>query len=190
MAKATMQKWQRDWFLSELDKKYDNEITAQELKLKSIIADATEKAEKNLAKKIGADKVIKELEEALEIATQKMSKAARFFRSTNYAKKDDVSYKFRENTFSITGGYGSNKILPDDCWEQVRSWASKFAEAQVDKTPEGKQLKILRDNKHAGKKAIMEAGSPDELKTKLNENVKCIGQTWDNSVKALPSVHN
>ena len=100
MAKATMQKWQRDWFLSELDKKYDNEITAQELKLKSIIADATEKAEKNLAKKIGADKIIKELEEALEIATQKMSKAARFFRSTNYAKKDDVNYKFREHTFS------------------------------------------------------------------------------------------
>ena len=186
MAKQ-MQKWQRDWFLRELNEKYDSSINTQELKLKSLLANATEKAEKNLAKKIGADKVIKELEQAIELCTQKMSKAARFFRSTNYAKKEDVSSKFRENSFRIGGGYSSNTILPDDCWEQVRNWASRFAEEEIEKTPEGKRLKILKDNKHAGKKALMEAGSPDELRRILNNNVKCIGQTWDNQVKALPS---
>ena len=37
MSKTSMQKWQRDWFLKELDTKYDNLIQTQELKLKSIL---------------------------------------------------------------------------------------------------------------------------------------------------------
>ena len=48
MAKAIMQKWQRDWFKKELDRQYDPLIDAAELKLKSIEADAVEIAEKNL----------------------------------------------------------------------------------------------------------------------------------------------
>ena len=36
MAKATMQKWQRDWFKSELNRQYDPLIQAADLKLKSI----------------------------------------------------------------------------------------------------------------------------------------------------------
>ena len=46
MAKATMQKWQRDWFKKELDRQYDPLIDAAELKLKSIEAEAVEIAEK------------------------------------------------------------------------------------------------------------------------------------------------
>ena len=186
MSKTSMQKWQRDWFLKELDTKYDNLIQTQELKLKSILTDATERAEKNLAKKIGADKVIKELEKAAEIFTQKMSKAARFFRSTSYAKVKDVNYKFKERTYDPFS-YGGSRVSPSDCWEQVREWASKYAQAEIEKTVEGKKLKLLKDNKHAGKKLIMEAGSPEELKVSLNNNVKSIGQSWNTEVKALPS---
>ena len=81
-----MQKWQRDWFKKELDRQYDPLIDAAELKLKSIEADAVEIAEKNLADEIGATPIIKELQEAIETVKSKMSKAARFFRTSKVAK--------------------------------------------------------------------------------------------------------
>ena len=46
MTKSTMQKWQRDHFVSELNRNYDPLISAAELKLKSIEAEAIEIAEK------------------------------------------------------------------------------------------------------------------------------------------------
>ena len=111
MAKATMQKWQRDHFVSELNRNYDPLINAAELKLKSIEAEAIEIAEKNLADDIGATPIINELEEAMETLKQKMSKAARFFNKTKHAKKD-ISYKFKEKDFSLFG-YNSTRITPD-----------------------------------------------------------------------------
>jgi len=138
MAKATMQKWQRDHFVSELNRNYDPLINAAELKLKSIEAEAIEIAEKNLADDIGATPIIQELEEAIENVKSKMSKAARFFRTSKVAKKREVNYKFQEKDFGLSS-YG-NKITPDDCWEQIREWAGDFARAKIKKTPEGKVL--------------------------------------------------
>jgi hypothetical protein len=66
MAKSTMQKWQRDHFVKELNRNYDPLINAAELKLKSIEAEAIEIAEKNLADDIGATPIIEELQEAIE----------------------------------------------------------------------------------------------------------------------------
>jgi len=190
MAKATMQKWQRDHFVSELDRNYDPLIRAAELKLKKIEADAVEIAEKNLADEIGATPIIEELETAIEVLKQKMSKAAKFFANTKQAKKSEVSYKFREKEFSIWG-YGTNRITPDDCWEQIRDWASEFAKAQIRKTPEGKLLATLEDNKRASYKEIMEAGSPDSLKQKLQTNLQKDGLSWNKEVQALPMpTHN
>ena len=117
MAKATMQKWQRDWFVSELNELYNPQIQAAELKLKSIEAEAIEIAEKNLADEIGATPIIEELQEAINIVKQKMSKAARFFNKTKQAKKD-INYKFKEKDFDLFG-YGSSRITPDDCWGQI-----------------------------------------------------------------------
>ena len=114
-----MQKWQRDHFVSELNRNYDPLINAAELKLKSIEAEAIEIAEKNLADDIGATPIIQELEEAIENVKSKMSKAARFFRTSKVAKKREVNYKFQEKDFGLSS-YG-NKITPDDCWEQLRS---------------------------------------------------------------------
>jgi hypothetical protein len=184
MAKATMQKWQRDHFVSELNRNYDPLINAAELKLKSIEAEAIEIAEKNLADDIGATPIIQELEEAIENVKSKMSKAARFFRTSKVAKKREVNYKFQEKDFGLSS-YG-NKITPDDCWEQIREWAGDFARAKIKKTPEGKILATLEENKRASYKEIMEAGSPDSLKTKLHNNLQKDGLSWNREVKALP----
>jgi hypothetical protein len=181
MAKATMQKWQRDHFVSELNRNYDPLINAAELKLKSIEAEAIE-----LADDIGATPIITELEEAMETLKQKMSKAARFFNKTKHAKKD-ISYKFKEKDFSLFG-YNSTRITPDDCWEQIRDWAGDFAREKIKQTPEGKILATLEENKRASYKEIMEAGSPDSLKQKLHTNLQKDGLSWNREVKALPPI--
>jgi hypothetical protein len=140
---------------------------------------------KNLADEIGATPIIEELQEAIDNVKTKMSKAARFFRTSKVAKKKDVNYKFQEKEFSIRG-YGSTQILPDDCWEQIREWAGDFARQQINKTPEGKALKILEDNKRVSLKDIMEAGSPADLRAKLQNNLKKDGLSWNKDQKALP----
>jgi|TARA_R100001015_G_C4499217_1_gene74294 hypothetical protein len=187
MAKATMQKWQRDWFVKELDRDYDPLIQAAQLKIRSLEAEAVEIAEKNLADEIGATPIIEELEKAIENVKTKMSKAARFFRTSKVARKKEVNYKFREKEFDIDG-YRSNSITPDDCWEQIREWAGDLARKQIEKTPEGKALKILEDNKRVSLKDIMEAGSPADLRDKLQSNLKKDGLTWTKDQKALPPI--
>ena len=184
MTKAMMQKWQRDWFVKELDRDYDPMIQAAQLKIRSLEAEAVEVAEKNLADEIGATPIIEELQEAIENVKSKMSKAARFFRTSKVAKKKEVNYKFQEKDFGLSS-YG-NKITPEDCWEQIRDWAGDFARKQIEKTPEGKALKILEDNKRISLKDIMEAGSPADLRDKLQANLKNDGLTWNKQQKALP----
>ena len=176
-----MQKWQRDHFVSELNLKYDPLITAASLKLKSIEAEAIEIAEKNLADDIGATPIIEELQQAIENVKQKMSKAARFFNKTKHAKRD-INYKFKEKDFDLFG--------PDDCWEQIRDWAGDFAREKIKKTPEGKILAALEENKRASYKEIMEAGSPDTLKEKLQSNLQKDNLSWHQEAKALPPVNN
>ena len=186
MTKAMMQKWQRDWFTKELDRDYDPLIQAAQLKIRSLEAEAVEVAEKNLADEIGATPIIEELQEAIENVKSKMSKAARFFRTSKVAKKKEVNYKFQEKDFGLSS-YG-NKITPEDCWEQIRDWAGDFARKQIEKTPEGKALKILEDNKRISLKDIMEAGSPADLRDKLQSNLKKDGLTWSKEQKALPPI--
>ena len=188
MAKATMQKWQRDHFVSELNRNYDPLIRSAELKLKSIEAEAIEIAEKNLADEIGATPIIKELEEAIEVVKGVMSKAARFFAKTKQGKKD-INYKFKEKDFNLFG-YSGNYITPDDCWEQIRDWAGDLAREQIKKTPEGSLLATLEANKRASYKEIMEAGSPDSLKQTLQTNLQKDGLTWHQEVKALPNINH
>jgi len=184
MSKPMMQKWQRDWFVKELDRDYNPLIQAAELKIKSLEAEAIEVAEKNLADEIGATPIIKELQLAIDTVKSKMSKAARFFNKTKQAKKD-INYKFKEKDFTL-GGYSSTQITPEDCWEQIRDWAGDLARQQINKTKEGKALKILEDNKRISLKDIMEAGSPADLRDKLQANLKNDGLTWTKEQKALP----
>ena len=185
MTKSTMQKWQRDHFVSELNETYNPLIQAAELKIKHKEAEAIEVAEKNLADEIGATPIIEELQLAIDNVKSKMSKAARFFSKTKQAKKD-INYKFKEKDFGLSS-YG-HRITPEDCWEQVRDWASDLARQQIQKTPEGKALKMLEDNKKVSYKEIMEAGSPDSLRQKLDTNLKKDGLSWSKEVKALPPI--
>ena len=185
MSKPLMQKWQRDHFVSELNETYNPLIQAAELKIKALEAEAIEVAEKNLADEIGATPIIEELQLAIDTVKSKMSKAARFFSTSKVAKKKDINYKFKEKNFSL-GGYSSNQITPEDCWEQIRDWAGDLARKQIEKTEEGRALKILEDNKKVSYKEIMEAGSPDSLKDKLQNNLKKDGLSWSKEVKALP----
>ena len=187
MTKAMMQKWQRDWFVKELDRDYNPLIQAAELKIKSLEAEAIEVAEKNLADDIGATPIIEELQQAIDTVKSKMSKAARFFSTSKVAKKKDINYKFKEKDFTL-GGYSSTQITPEDCWEQIRDWAGDLARKQIEKTEEGRALKILEDNKRISLKDIMEAGSPDSLKQKLDTNLKKDGLSWSKQVKALPPI--
>ena len=184
MTKAMMQKWQRDWFTKELDRDYNPLIQAAELKIKALEAEAIEVAEKNLADDIGATPIIEELQLAMDTFKSKMSKAARFFSKTKHGKKD-INYKFKEKEYDIFA-YGSSRISPDDCWEQIREWAGDFARAKIKKTPEGKILATLEENKRASYKEVMEAGSPDSLKDKLHNNLQKDGLSWNREVKALP----
>ena len=185
MSKPVMQKWQRDHFVSELNETYNPLIQAAELKIKALEAEAIEVAEKNLADEIGATPIIEELQLAIDNVKSKMSKAARFFSKTKQAKKD-INYKFKEKDFGLSS-YG-HRITPEDCWEQVRDWASDLARQQIQKTPEGKALKMLEDNKKVSYKEIMEAGCPDNLKQKLDTNLKKDGLSWSKEVKALPPI--
>ena len=180
-----MQKWQRDHFVRELDRKYAPLLETASLKLKAIEAEAIEIAEKNLADEIGATPIIQELQQAIENYISKMSKAARFFCKAGNRKGQDVSYKFEEKKFSI-GGYSSTYITVEDCWEQVRDWASSLAREKISKTPEGAILKQLEDNKRASYREIMEAGSPDSLKGILENNLQKDGLGWKQETKALP----
>tara|TARA_R110002012_G_scaffold176471_1_gene341376 strand:- start:24 stop:599 length:576 start_codon:yes stop_codon:yes gene_type:complete len=186
MTKSTMQKWQRDHFVSELNETYNPLIQAAELKIKALEAEAIEVAEKNLADEIGATPIIQELQLAIDTVKSKMSKAARFFNKTKHAKKD-INYKFKEKDFTL-GGYSSHQITPEDCWEQIRDWAGEYARQQINKTKEGKILKMLEDNKKVSYKEIMEAGSPDSLRQKLDTNLKKDGLSWSKQVKALPPI--
>ena len=59
---AEMKVYQREHFERKIRDLLSPEIEKEEMLLSSTIADMTESAEKNLAKKIGADKIINELE--------------------------------------------------------------------------------------------------------------------------------
>ena len=183
MATNGMQKWQRDHFVGEINDSYSPLIQHQELMLKSLIGEATEKATKKLAIKIGADKVINELEDAFNLYETKQAKARLFFNKTSYAKKHGINYDLEKDR-------DRDKLTPEMCRDQVREWASELAKIECEKTPEGKKLKILLDNKHEAKRLILEANAPDQLKVALNKNYVKVGLVWNREVKALPSVHN
>ena len=133
--------------LEHLKKRMNSEIDAlldqAQLSVKSIVADLTESAELKLAKKIKADVVIKELEDAIAELEIKQRKAQTFFGKIKDPElKDQLNYKFNKNDRDsyYRSGYDRG-IQPEDCREQLRSWAQYLAEIEAEKTPEGKKVK-------------------------------------------------
>ena len=67
----------------------------------------------------------------------------------------------------------------EDCEEQLREWAKELVDRELERRPEGKTLKDLKDLKQKAIDNVMESGTPDELKQSLNAVVKTIGLTWN-----------
>jgi hypothetical protein len=187
MAKL-MAKWQIDHFETKVRDKITPQIEEQELLIRQYKADAVEKTVLSFSKKMGADKVIKQLEEAEKMLEIAMAKARTFFKSQAKTedKKEALSYKFDTKGNYSYRDSDSNKITSDDCKEQVRTWCSKIADREIERRPEGKRLAELKQTLRLCKDKIMEAQAPVDLIEALNGVFKqSLGITWNEEVPKL-----
>lgn len=188
MSKSTYPtKYQLEHLKKRINNEIDPLIDQAELSVKSIVADLTESAELKLAKKIKADVVIKELEQAIEQLEIKQRKAMTFFgRVNNRELKDNLSYKFkksdRDNYYSFSRH--DKGIEPEDCREQLRKWAEHLAQKEAEKTPEGKKVKELKLYKQSAINSVFECGVPEQLNVVLEKVLSGVGIVW-NKTKAL-----
>ena len=188
MSKSTYPtKYQLEHLKKRINSEIDPLIDQAQLSVKSIVADLTESAELKLAKKIKADVVIKELEDAIAELEIKQRKAMTFFGKINNRElKENLSYKFkksdRDNYYS-RDSYGRG-IQPSDCREQLRNWASHLAQKEAEKTPEGKKVKELELYKQSAINSVFECGVPEQLNIVLEKVLNGVGIVW-NKTKAL-----
>ena len=188
MTKSTYPtKYQLEHLKKRINSEIDPLIEQAELSVKSIVADLTESAELKLAKKIKADVVIKELEDAIAELEIKQRKAMTFFGKINNRElKENLSYKFkksdRDNYYS-RDSYGRG-IQPSDCREQLRDWASHLAQKEAEKTQEGKKVKELKLYKQSAINSVFECGVPEQLNIVLEKVLNGVGIVW-NKTKAL-----
>ena len=188
MTKSTYPtKYQLEHLKKRINSEIDPLIEQAELSVKSIVADLTESAELKLAKKIKADVVIKELEDAIAELEIKQRKAMTFFGKINNRElKENLSYKFkksdRDNYYS-RDSYGRG-IQPSDCREQLRNWASHLAQKEAEKPPEGKKVKELELYKQSAINSVFECGVPEQLNIVLEKVLNGVGIVW-NKTKAL-----
>jgi hypothetical protein len=185
MTKSTYPtKYQLEHLKKRINTEIDPLIDQAELSVKSIVADLTESAELKLAKKIKADVVIKELEQALEQLEIKQRKAQTFFgKISNKELKENLNYKFRDKDSYYRNSY-NNGITPQDCREQLRDWAQHLAQKEAEKTPEGKKVKELKLYKQSAINSVFECGVPEQLNVVLEKVLSGVGIVW-NKTKAL-----
>ena len=181
-------KYQLEHLKKRINSEIDPLIEQAELSVKSIVADLTETAELKLAKKIKADVVIKELEQAIENLEIKQRKAQTFFGKIKDPElKGKLSYKFdktdKDNYYSRSN-YGSRGIMPDDCRDQLREWAQHLAEIEAEKTIEGAKVKELKLYKQSAINSVFECGVPEQLNIVLEKVLNGVGIVW-NKTKAL-----
>ena len=187
MSKSTYPtKYQLEHLKKRINNEIDPLIEQAQLSVKSIVADLTESAELKLAKKIKADVVIKELEQAIEQLEIKQRKAQTFFGKIKDPKlKDKLSYKFdkNDNDSYYRGSYNKG-IEPSDCRDQLRNWAQYLAEIEAEKTPEGAKVKELKLYKQSAINSVFECGVPEQLNIILEKVLDGVGIVW-NKTKAL-----
>jgi len=165
-----MTKYQLEHFENKVRRYFQPLIDEQELLVKQYRTEATNNVIKKLAKKMGADKILQQMREAEEFLKEARDNARTFFeKKAKQEKKDYNSYRFdREERLSL-----------EDCEEQLREWAKELVDRELERRPEGKTLKDLKDLKQKAIDNVMESGTPDELKQSLNAVVKTIGLTWN-----------
>ena len=175
----TMTKYQLDHFRNKVKRQFNPMIDEQELLVKQYKTEATDKAVDKLSKKIGADKIIAKFRQAEKMLEDARATALTFFEKKK-PKDAELNYEFRRNR-------SDNELSLRDCEDQLREWASELAQREIERRPEGKKLKDLKDLKVKALDVVMESGTPDSLAIALNEVSKKIGLTWNTDVQALPN---
>jgi hypothetical protein len=168
-----------------VDEELDPIINMAELELKAVLTDETELAMTYLAKKIKADKVINNLQKAIETLEIAQRQAVTFFGKIKDAKlRETLSYKFKDkkdrDNYYRHDSYGRG-ITPEDCRDQLREFAQAIAQQKVENKPEGKKLKELKLYKKASKHKIWECGVPEQLQSQLSEILAGLNIIWDKS---------
>ena len=165
----TMTKYQLDHFKSKVKRNFGPLIEEQELLVKQYRAEATQKIIGKLAKKMGADKILKEFEKAEAQLKAVRDKARTFFmKKANKDKKEISNYRFDRD----------EKLSLSDCEEQLKDWARELVDREIRRRPEGLKLKQLEDLKTRAIDQVMESGTPEELIKQLDNTTKKIGIAW------------
>ena len=168
-----------------VDEEIDPFIKMAELELKSVLTEQTEIAMTYLSKKIKADKVINNLQKAVEGLEIAQRQALTFFgKIRDHKLKDKLSYKFKNpkdrDNYYRSDNYGRG-ITPEDCRDQLREFAEFIAQQKVENMKEGKKLKELKLYKKASKHKIWECGVPEQLQSQLEQILSGINIIWDKS---------
>jgi len=175
----TMTKYQLDHFRDKVKRQFNPMIDEQELLVKQYKTEATDKAVDKLSKKIGADKIIAKFRQAEKMLEDARATALTFFEKKK-PKDQELNYEFRRNR-------GDNELRLRDCEDQLREWASELAQREIERRPEGKKLKDLKDLKVKALDVVMESGTPDSLAIALDNVSKKIGLRWNQDLQALPN---
>jgi len=176
-----MTKYQLEHFGDKVKRRLNPLIEEQELLVKQFTTEATDKASKKLAIKIGAQKIIDALQLAEDNLTKAQGSAQSFFekKATTKEMKEDLSYKLSRDE-------DEDEITVSDCNEQLRTWAKTLAEREIEKRPEGKQLAKLKGIKRAALDTIMESEAPATLIEALNQQLtKFLGVSWHEQPRAI-----
>ena len=173
-----MTKYQLEHLKKRVSAEIDPIIEEAKLMRKSVVAELTASAEGKLAKKIKADIVIKELEKAFKNLETAQRKAKTFFtKGVNAEMKKDLSHRF--DAYDHRDRYSGIGLKPEDCREQLRSWAERLAVKEAEKTPEGKKVKQLELYKASAINQVFETGLPSELPKTLEAIFKPLGIIWN-----------
>ena len=166
-----------------VDEELDPIINMAELELKAVLTDETENAMTYLSKKIKADKVINNLQKAIETLEVAQRQAITFFGKIEDSNlREKLSYKFKDkkdrDNYYRSDNYGRG-ITPEDCRDQLREFAEFIAQQKVENKPEGKKLKELKLYKKASMHKIWECGVPEQLQAQLSEIMAGVNIIWD-----------
>ena len=176
----SMTKYQLEHFKNKVNRQFEPLIEEQELIVKQFRTEAIDHAVKGLAKKMGADKVLDKLKEAEKQLAEARATARTFFERKK-PKDEELSYRLTKDY----NCYNGDELSVSDCEQQLREWASSLADRQIEKRPEGKMLKQLKDTKQQAIDTVMEAGCPEDLIKQLAQVSKCIGLTWNTELKRI-----
>jgi hypothetical protein len=181
-----MTKYQLEHFERKVRRTLNPLIDDQELLVKQYTTEATNRASKKLAVKIGAQKIMDHLRQAEEMLTQAQKSAQSFFekKASTKERKEELQSKFDKSNYSHTDD--DDKITLSDCEDQIRVWAKALAQREIEKRPEGRELARLKGIKRSALDSIMESEAPTTLIEALNKQMtKYLGVSWHEQPKAI-----